>query len=75
MTSKGPDMSDGFDHRNLLRANEAAEHLAISDRQLRQLIADGALPYVNVGTGVKRPSYRFRIEDWPAAGLVDRQLS
>lgn len=63
LSSRGSSMSERLGHENLLRMNEVAARLAISVRQLRQLIADGSLPYVNVGRGLKRPSYRFRPAD------------
>ncbi|WP_414684831.1 helix-turn-helix domain-containing protein [Methylosinus sp.] len=49
----------------LVSAAQAAGRLGVSERQLRELIRDGKLPYVNVGLGV-RPAYRLRPADLEA---------
>lgn len=43
----------------LLSPKEVAERLAISERQLRSLTREGAISYINVGLGSKRPAMRY----------------
>lgn len=45
--------------RPLISAATAAEYLNISILQLRGMTERGELPYINVGMGAKRPSYRY----------------
>ncbi|MCX7898510.1 MAG: helix-turn-helix domain-containing protein [Methylocystis sp.] len=55
-------MANTCDYRGqpcMISAQEAAQRLGICERQLRALVRDGKLPFVNVGVG-KRPAYRFR---------------
>ena len=47
----------------LLTPAQAREALAISERHLRKLIKSGKIPFVNIGGGDARPTYRFRQED------------
>jgi excisionase family DNA binding protein len=49
----------------LLSTAAAAGFLGISERQLRELIRGGKLPYVNVGLA-ERPAYRLRPADLEA---------
>lgn len=53
----------GIETVPLLRPSEAAELLAISDRQLRDLTAHGDLPFVGIGVGLKRETRRYRPDD------------
>jgi len=46
----------------LLTTTEAAARLGVCERQLRELVADGTIPTVNVGREGKRKSYRFAPE-------------
>lgn len=46
----------------LLTLAQVAETLAMSERQLRDFIKLGMLPFVNIGLG-ERPAYRFRQSD------------
>ena len=50
----------------LLTIQQAAERIATSERQLREFVRDGLIPYVNMGRGGKRPAYRFRPDDLDA---------
>jgi excisionase family DNA binding protein len=47
----------------LLTAAEAAARLSITVEQLIAHVEDGALRYINVGRGKKRPRYRFSPSD------------
>jgi len=49
----------------LLSVAAAAARLCVSERQVRDLIRDGKLPYVNVGLGTQ-PAYRLRPADLEA---------
>jgi hypothetical protein len=51
------------DPDGLLDAAQAAERLNITIEQLMAHVDDGALRYVNVGRGSKRPRYRFKPAD------------
>jgi excisionase family DNA binding protein len=46
----------------LVSAAAAAAQLGVSERQLRELIRDGKIPFVNVGAAT-RPAYRLRPVD------------
>lgn len=46
----------------LLSMAAAATQLGVSERQLRELIRDGKIPFVNVGLA-ERPAYRLRPVD------------
>jgi hypothetical protein len=50
----------------LLTAAQAAGDLNITVEQLLQHVKDGALRYINVGRGRKRPRYRFEPSDLDA---------
>jgi hypothetical protein len=54
------------DPDSLLTAREAADHLNITVEQLLQHVKGGALRYINVGCGDKRPRYRFAPSDLDA---------
>ena len=47
----------------LLTPAEAARELAISEKQLRALTADGPIRYVNIGNGDKRETRRYAPDD------------
>ena len=47
----------------LYTTKQAAEALQISIRQIRGLIHDGELRYINVGRGNKKPRMRFADDD------------
>ena len=49
--------------RRLLRTKEAAAYLGLSSWKLRQLVLDGALPYINAGD---RAPWRFDLCDLEA---------
>ena len=46
----------------LLTLKEAAERMAISEKHLLAFVKNGSIPFLNVGLGGVRPSYRFRPE-------------
>src|SRR5260221_9628468 len=48
---------------NLLTLNEAAARLRITPDQVKGLVDDGKLKYINVGRGKKTPRYRFAETD------------
>ncbi|MGV1831670.1 helix-turn-helix domain-containing protein [Agrobacterium vitis] len=50
----------------LLRPSEAAQLLAITQKQLRLLTDEGHLRWINVGLGKKRPSRRYQLDDLEA---------
>jgi excisionase family DNA binding protein len=54
------------DPDSLLTTREAADHLNITVEQLLQHVKGGALRYINVGRGDKRPRYRFAPSDLDA---------
>lgn len=58
------DCADELSHvvAPLLTTAEAAARLGICERQLRGLVADGAIPIVNVGRDGKRKTIRFSIQ-------------
>ena len=47
----------------LLTPRQAASELGISVRQLTELTCDGAIRWIDVGRGAKRPTRRFTKED------------
>jgi predicted DNA-binding transcriptional regulator AlpA len=47
---------------NLIALPQAAERLGMSTRQVREYVARGMLPFVNIGLGT-RPTYRYRPSD------------
>ena len=47
----------------LYTTKQAAEALQISIRQIRGLVHDGELRYINVGRGNKKPRMRFADDD------------
>lgn len=47
----------------LLTPAEAAQQLAISERQLRKLTRAGRIKYVSVGLGTKRETRRYHPDD------------
>ncbi|NTG49009.1 helix-turn-helix domain-containing protein [Agrobacterium rhizogenes] len=47
----------------LMTPDEAARHLSVSIRQLRDLTDDGLLRWINIGLGKKRATRRYTIED------------
>ena len=49
-----------FSGEKLLTPNQAADYLAVTPEQIRNLIRRGRLSATNVGTGSKRPLYRIR---------------
>ena len=49
-----------FSGEKLLTPNQAADYLAVTPEQIRNLIRRGRLSAINVGTGSKRPLYRIR---------------
>lgn len=52
--------------RELLTPEEAACRLRVSTKHLRQITRTGALRYVNIGCGDKRPTRRYTAEDLEA---------
>lgn len=58
----------------LLTPEKAAEELGISGRQLRELSADGTLPFINVGRG-GRPARRYEPADIEAFKAERRTIS
>lgn len=54
------------DPRGLLDANHAAARLNITTEQLLAHVGDGAIRYINIGRGTKRPRYRFDPADLDA---------
>lgn len=63
--SKGPP--------DLLNIDQAAKRLGICGRQLRSLVKEGQIPFVNVGGG-DRAAYRFRPVDIEAFISVRLQI-
>ena len=55
----------------LLNLKEVAQRLQISVEQVRGLVGDGELSYINLGRGKKRPRMRFAEEDVDA--LIERR--
>lgn len=51
------------DNCRLLTPEQAAARLTITEDHLRALVADGAIGYINVGLGKKRPRRRFTEAD------------
>ena len=49
-----------FTGEKLLTPSQAADYLAVTPEQVRNLIRRGRLSATNVGTGTKRPLYRIR---------------
>ncbi|WP_455918738.1 hypothetical protein [Ensifer canadensis] len=56
-------MTVDFAQYQMLRPADAAKVLAITVTQLHSLAAHGEIRYVNVGTGVKRETRRYRAHD------------
>jgi excisionase family DNA binding protein len=54
------------DPNGLLTLAQAAAHLGTTIDQVRAHVADGALRFVNIGRGRKRPRYRFEHTDLDA---------
>ncbi|MHC4204046.1 MAG: helix-turn-helix domain-containing protein [Planctomycetota bacterium] len=52
-----------FTGDKLLTPSQAADYLAVTPEQIRNLIRRGRLSAINVGTGTKRPLYRIRGQD------------
>lgn len=51
------------DNAELLTLHYAAGYLGISADQVAGFVADGTLPYINVGRGKKKPRIRFAKPD------------
>lgn len=51
------------DNNRLLTPEQAAARLTITEDHLRALVANGAIGYINVGLGKKRPRRRFTEAD------------
>lgn len=49
-----------FTGDKLLTPGQAADYLAVTPEQIRNLIRRGRLSAINVGAGTKRPLYRIR---------------
>jgi excisionase family DNA binding protein len=64
----------GIDAMALLTPEQAASELGISDRQLRDLSSDGAIPFINVGRG-NRPARRYEPSDIEAFKAERRRSS
>lgn len=58
-----PQLSDVLTTYQLLRPAEAAKILAIDVQHLHALATHGEIRYVNIGTGAKRETRRFRAQD------------
>jgi len=58
----------------LLTPAQASKALGISDRQLRELTDDGALPFINVGRGEKRLFRRYDPADIEAFKAARRRI-
>jgi excisionase family DNA binding protein len=63
---KKPVLPDNIDSDALLNADQAATLLGITVPQLLALVDDGAVKFINVGRGMKRPRYRFERTDLDA---------
>lgn len=61
-----PQFSDGLASYQLLSPAEAAKILAITVQHLHSLATHGEIRYVNVGTGAKRETRRYRAQDLQA---------
>jgi excisionase family DNA binding protein len=53
------DLKPTYAGERLLTPNQAADYLIVTPEQIRNLIRQGQLSAVNVGTGTKRPLYRI----------------
>ncbi len=70
-----------FAGEKLLTPRQAADYLAVTPEQVRNLIRRGRLSATNVGTGTKRPLYRIRqqaLEDflnrrWQSNSIVRKK--
>lgn len=70
-----------FTGEKLLTPSQAADYLAVTPEQVRNLIRRGRLSATNVGTGTKRPLYRIRqqaLEDflnrrWQSDSIVNKK--
>ncbi|QEE20384.1 helix-turn-helix domain-containing protein [Youhaiella tibetensis] len=69
-----PQTSEGRSVSGLLTPAEAADALGISNRQLRDLTADGTIPFINVGRGASRMSRRYEPDDIEAFKASRRQV-
>lgn len=47
----------------LMTPQEAADFLSVSTKHLRRLTDEGAIRYVNIGTGLRRETRRYTAED------------
>lgn len=70
--TRDPSSSRADEPQNLLTPQEAAERLAISTRQLRDLTQDGCIRFVNIGRGA-RLTRRYDPDD--LAAFVEERKS
>ena len=55
----------------LLRVDQVAEMLAVSETTVRTLLRNGAIPYVDIGSNAKRKT--IRVKEAEVEAYVERQ--
>jgi hypothetical protein len=71
--SSKPKATDPNKGDRLLYPREAATFLSISEKQLRSLTSAGEIRYVNIGSGLKRETRRYILQD--ILDFIDRRRS